>query len=83
MLRLMETDSGTQTRIFHFDSKQAASGTEKSWQGYSVAQWEYAGRGQPRKGNLKVVTTNLRAGYLRKNGVPYSENAIVTEYLTC
>jgi len=27
-----------------------------------------------------VVTTNLRAGYLRKNGVPYSENATVTEY---
>src|SRR5689334_749765 len=70
----MEMDSGTQTRIFHFDSKLAPSGTEKSWQGYSVAQWEYAGRGQPRKGNLKVVTTNVRAGYLRKNGVPYSEN---------
>jgi hypothetical protein len=27
-----------------------------------------------------VVTTNLRAGYLRKNGVPYSENATITEY---
>ena len=22
-----------------------------------------------------MVTTNMRAGYLRKNGVPYSENA--------
>ena len=31
-------------------------------------------------GSLKVVTTNLRAGYLRKNGVPYSENAELTEY---
>jgi hypothetical protein len=31
-------------------------------------------------GSLKVVTTNLRAGYLRKNGVPYSERAVVTEY---
>ena len=29
---------------------------------------------------MKVVTTNMRAGYLRKNGVPYSENASVTEY---
>jgi hypothetical protein len=29
---------------------------------------------------LTVVTTNLRAGYLRRNGVPYSENATVTEY---
>ena len=31
-------------------------------------------------GTLKVVTTQLRAGYLRKNGVPYSEDALVTEY---
>ena len=31
-------------------------------------------------GTLKVVTTNVRAGYLRKNGVPYSDNAVVTEY---
>ena len=31
-------------------------------------------------GSLRVVTTNLRAGYLRKNGVPYSENAVLTEH---
>lgn len=31
-------------------------------------------------GTLKAVTTNLRAGYLRKNGVPYSENAVLTEW---
>jgi hypothetical protein len=29
---------------------------------------------------LKVVTTNLRAGWLRANGVPYSANAVVTEH---
>jgi hypothetical protein len=34
----------------------------------------------PTGGSLRVVTTNLRAGYLRKNGVPYSENAVLTEY---
>src|SRR5215813_9462197 len=34
----------------------------------------------PRGGSLKVVTTRLKEGYLRKNGVPYSENAVVTEY---
>jgi hypothetical protein len=34
----------------------------------------------PTRGSLKVVTTNLRPGYLRKNGVPYSERAVVTEY---
>lgn len=32
------------------------------------------------RGSLKVVTTSLRPGYLRKNGVPYSERAVVTEY---
>jgi hypothetical protein len=32
-------------------------------------------------GALKVVTTHFREGYLRKNGVPYSEDATVTEYI--
>ena len=31
-------------------------------------------------GALKVTTTDFRAGYLRKNGVPYSEAAKITEY---
>jgi hypothetical protein len=34
-----------------------------------------------RGGNLRVVTTGFREGYLRKNGVPYSEQATVTEYI--
>jgi hypothetical protein len=34
----------------------------------------------PRGGSLHVVTTNFRDGYLRKNGVPYSAAASVTEY---
>jgi hypothetical protein len=34
-----------------------------------------------RGGNLRVVTTNVREGYLRKNGVPYSEQASITEYI--
>jgi hypothetical protein len=43
-----------------------------------------AGRGaaptQPTGGRLKVATTNLTAGFLRKNGVPYSADTTVTEY---
>jgi hypothetical protein len=35
---------------------------------------------RPTGGSLQVVTRNFRAGYLRKNGVPYSENAVLTEY---
>lgn len=40
------------------------------------------GRGPaaPQKGSLKAMTTNLRAGYFRKNGLPYSDNATLTEY---
>jgi len=34
-----------------------------------------------RGGNLQVVTTNFKEGYLRKNGVPYSEQATITEYI--
>lgn len=37
------------------------------------------GRGN-QNGWLKVVTTNLKSGYLRKNGLPYSEKATITEY---
>jgi len=32
-------------------------------------------------GSLTVTTTNFRAGYLRKNGVPYGEDASITEYI--
>lgn len=76
----VEAEAGTQTRLFRFGNAQPPA--EATWQGHSVAQWERAGpRGATvTGGDLKVVTTKLRAGYLRKNGVPYSENAILTEY---
>ena len=80
----IETDAGTQTRLLHFPSTssgQAASEGEPSWQGHSVAEWELGpGRGTTRSGNLKVVTTNLKPGYVRKNGAPYSAKTTVTEY---
>lgn len=31
-------------------------------------------------GTLKVLTTHLKPGYLRNNGVPYSANTVLTEY---
>jgi hypothetical protein len=64
----------------------APSAAAPSWQGRSAAAWEYAGRRAPRGGekarggSLKVVTTGVRPGYLRKNGVPYSANVTVTEH---
>jgi len=35
----------------------------------------------PRGGSLRVTTTNFRPGFLRKNGVPYSATASITEYV--
>jgi hypothetical protein len=79
----IETDAGMQTRLFHFSQVASAaasrpSSAPRSWQGESSATWEPATGGGG--GSLRVVTSNLRAGYLRKNGVPYSESATVTEH---
>jgi len=37
--------------------------------------------GAPLSGSLKVATTRMRPGYLRRNGVPYSGNTVLTEFL--
>jgi hypothetical protein len=84
----VETDYGMQTRLIRFAN--AGQPGPRSWQGVTAAEWIVRGGGrggQPldsardrRFGTLKSVTTNLRPGYLRKNGVPYSERAVFTEY---
>ena len=84
----VESDYGMQTRLVTFGTPAAATSTAvPSWQGVSSAQWVIAGgggrgegRGAPRYGSMKSVTTRLKPGYLRKNGVPYSANAVFTEY---
>ena len=75
----IDTGAGTQTRLFHFGGEPDAGA---SLQGFSAAEWEIAttGRGEARAGNLKAVTTHLLPGYLRKNGVPYGANTVLTEY---
>jgi hypothetical protein len=83
----MDIDAGTQTRRFFFDTASApatqAAGAEPTLQGYSAARWEIPGaRGQaPARGvgQLRVVTTRLTPGYVRKNGVPYGSGATITE----
>jgi len=92
----IDTDAGTQTRLLHFGP--AAPHGQPSWQGDSIAQWQFsahamldlggigfvAGGGPDarsgRSGLMKVVTTNMLPGYLRKNGVPYSDKAVLTEF---
>ena len=70
----LDTDAGTQTRLFHFGDWKAPAGPS-TLQGDSLAAWETTA-----VRSLKVATSHLKAGYLRKNGVPYSENAALTEY---
>src|SRR5215470_10209692 len=86
----IDTDAGTQTRLLHFEAGRAGEagkagvGQAPSWQGYSAATWRRPTRTDQQSnknaGDLRVVTTRLRPGYLRKNGVPYSENATVEEF---
>jgi hypothetical protein len=88
----VETDAGMQTRLFHFGKGPGAGG---DWQGVSVASWDtpqpairnsFGGLDfgfqppPPPGGSLKVVTTKMRPGYLRKNGVPYGAATELTEY---
>ena len=67
----VEIDTGTQTRLLAFRPSPLG---EPSWQGHSTASWNVPAR------TLKVVTSNLKPGYLRRNGAPYSNRATVTEY---
>jgi hypothetical protein len=78
----IETEAGTQTRLLRFGGADAADPGQPGWQGVSAAEWEFAGgrRGRGQGGDLKVVTRRMRPGYLQKNGVPYSANAILSEY---
>ena len=87
----IETDAGSQVRSLRF---AAAPPGAADWQGTSQASWDRmqgpmgagllfgggAGVGNAAGGSLKVVTTGMKPGYLRKNGVPYSAGAVITEY---
>lgn len=84
----IETDAGTQTRLLRFTSRASSSRPRPTWQGESIAQWERVAAARSTEqdpayaagGSMRVVTTNMLAGYLRKNGVPYSERATLTEH---
>jgi len=91
----IETDNGAQTRLFHFDRATANAVAPRSLQGTSLAEWQQSevvrargaegGEASARVDSgawtpLKVTTTNLQAAWLRPNGVPVGENAVVTEY---
>jgi len=79
----LETDAGTQTRRFVFGTAAPAA-DPLTWQGTSQARWvlpinRAAGGANAGHGELRVRTTHMRPGYIRKNGVPYSADAVLTE----
>jgi hypothetical protein len=45
---------------------------QHSWQGFSTGEWE--------GDMLKVTTTHLKEGWVRRNGLPRSDKAVLTEY---
>lgn len=68
-------------------ARPAPDGAPPSLQGHTLAQWHAYpqarglgfGGGGTSGGALRAVTTNTSGGYLRRNGVPYSAAAIITE----
>ena len=82
----LDFDAGTQTRRLRFT--EDAPRAQSSLQGDSLASWMqmtrprglFGGGSDAMGGKLRVRTTNLAPGYLRPNGVPYSGNAVMTEY---
>jgi hypothetical protein len=82
----LDFDAGTQTRRFYFGNAPAAGAA--SLQGLSTASWFKQGQsrgifgrgGAVQGGSLEVVTTNLAPGYIRANGVPYSDKTTLKEF---
>jgi hypothetical protein len=81
----LDFDAGRQVRRFEFTPQPPA---ERSLQGYSEAQWfrqtqsrgVFGARTPSAGGSLVVRTTQLAGGYLRPNGVPFSERTTVKEF---
>jgi hypothetical protein len=87
----VQTDAGMQTRLIHFNASGNHADSARSLQGYSAATWMIhhtyqVGVGEPmpaenqRFGSMKITTTGMLAGILRKNGVVYSDQSLLTEY---
>ena len=72
----IDIDSGAQTRLLHFDETEAGP---PSRQGHSVAAWVSQSGAEDAR-YLKVTTTNMLPGYLRKNGVPHSGDTVMEEH---
>ena len=60
-------------RTIYMDGRpHPSSYAQHTWQGFSTGEWE--------GDMLKVTTTHLKEGWLRRNGLPRSETATLVEY---
>jgi hypothetical protein len=83
---LFEFDAGRQERRLEFGPGEPPA--EHTLQGYSQASWYSQplsrgvfGSSETDKGALHVVTNHFTPGYLRPNGVPYSEKTVMKEFM--
>jgi len=70
---LIRIELEAQERRIYLDGRSWPGG-ELTWQGHSVGQWEGDA--------LTVTTTHMKPRYIRRNGVPHSEDAVMTEYFS-
>jgi hypothetical protein len=92
----IDVDAGTQTRLLHFGPVPAQKGgpslqgySAAQWvvngrpmlfTGDTLVPGLGPARGTTRGGTLRVTTDNLLPGYIRKNGVPHGDHAVLNEY---
>lgn len=79
----LESEAGDQTRLYSIapvprnaplavTPLEPGSAQAPSLQGTTIARWNAT--------TLEAVTNNTTGGYVRRNGVPYSPNALIREY---
>ncbi len=84
--RCRDADAAVPLRRFEMAGRSRLSGREilslhgKNKYKRRLQAGRFGGPEPGKGGTLHVVTTHMRPGYLRKNGVPYSGNAVLTEY---
>jgi hypothetical protein len=70
---VIEGTFGGATRTIWMDGRPHPSKfSPHTWAGFSTGEWE--------GDTLKVVTTHIKAGYLRRNGLMYSDEATYIEF---
>lgn len=71
-IRMRISVFGTERTIWMDGRDHPPPWTAHTWQGFSTGQWE---------GNmLTVTTTHLKQGWLRRNGLPRSDSAMLREH---